>query len=122
MVEKRLPTLVLRVAQFQRQERAALRFDRRSDQFHVRLVRRASTLADIALHAATDDVRPACLAPATARHDVVETQLARREATPAVLTAIAVPGEDIAAVVKSPIRDLSRKCRGNRKFAILNKL
>src|SRR5947199_3137461 len=94
VVEELLPRLVLPLRELQVQQRRALRLLRPADQAHVRLLRRAAALADVAVHARTHDILPRRHAALAARRDVVEAELARRVLPPAVLALVVVAGED----------------------------
>src|SRR5262245_23304739 len=98
VVEELLPRLVLSLRELQVQQRRALRFLRLADQAHVRLLRRATALADIAIHTRAHDILPRRHAALAAWRDVVEAQLARRMLPPAVLALVVVAGEDVPAV------------------------
>src|SRR5262245_41836933 len=96
LVEELLPRRIPLVGQPNIDHRAALRLHRLAEQLHVRLFGRAAALLYVALDAAADDVVPARLAVLGARDDVVERQFARVELLPAILTAVAVPREDVS--------------------------
>src|SRR5262245_49910553 len=98
VVEELLPRLVLPLRQLQVQQRRALRLFRLADQAHVRLLRRAAALADVAVHARAHDVLPRRHAALAARRDVVEAEFARRVLPPAVLALVVVAGKDVSAI------------------------
>src|SRR5205823_7400109 len=98
VVQEGPPRLVLAVRQFQVQERAALGLLRLADQAHVRLLRRAAALADVAGHAGADDVVPRALPALAARDDVVQAQFRGRKLAAAVLALVVVARADVAAV------------------------
>ena len=62
--------MVFLIGEFQVQQRAALRLLRLAYEVHVRLLRRAAALLDVASHAGTDDVFPGAGATLAARPDV----------------------------------------------------
>jgi len=97
-VQELLPRGVTAVRQADAQRRVAFRFNRRTGQFQVRLRRRSSAFSDVALDAGADDVPPARASAAGTGHDVIQRQFRRREAPTAILTHVAVPGEQVAAV------------------------
>jgi hypothetical protein len=72
MAQERLPAFVLRIAELERYQRAALWLGRFANQRHVGFVRSAATFADVARDAGADDVFPRRIAAAAAWHDVVE--------------------------------------------------
>src|SRR6266498_3526905 len=90
IIQELLPGRVPLIRQPNINHRRALRLDRLGDQVHVRLLRRAAPLFDIALQAAADDVFPGASAALALGLDVVERELGRRELAPAVLAAVAV--------------------------------
>src|SRR5262249_17917498 len=96
--EERLPALISAVRELESQERAGLRPLWLADQPHASLSGRATPLADVAFEASADDILPVRQAAAAPRQNVVEAQLGRRGPLAAILTAIAVPREDVAAV------------------------
>src|SRR5262249_23368309 len=98
VIDKCLPALVLRVVELNGQKRAALGLGRWADEFEMGFLRGAAAFAHVAGHAGADDVFPGRVAAAAARDDVVETELAGGEMLAAILAAIAVAGEQIAAV------------------------
>ena len=65
---------------------------------HVRLLGRATTFADIALHTGAHDIFPRGRAALAARNDVVERQFTGRELIAAVLTAVVIAREQVASV------------------------
>ena len=98
VVQKRLPTRVAPVVEFDAEDGVAARLDRLGDEAHGGLVGRAAALADVALEAGADDVLPRGRAALAARGDVVERQFAGGEALAAILTAVAIAGIDVAPV------------------------
>src|SRR5215469_7562652 len=69
-----------------------------ADQAHAGLAGGAAPFADVALQAGADDVLPGRPAAPAAGEDVIEAQLGGGEPLAAVLAAVAVAGEDVAAV------------------------
>jgi len=97
-VDEAPPTLVLRVAEFHGEQRAATRLDRLPDQVHAGLVGRPAPFSHVAAHARADDVFPTRDPASAPRDDVIERQLARGEAAAAVLALVTVAGKHIAAI------------------------
>src|SRR5260370_28795937 len=62
---------------------------------HPALLWQAAALQKVARRAGGDDVVPGRAAAARARHDVIEGQIVRRVRLAAILTAEAIPPEDV---------------------------
>src|SRR5882724_10367108 len=92
------PLLVERPrARWTAEEWGPARPDRMAQEPHVRLVRRAAALLEVAGDAGTDHVFPARHAAPAARNDVIEVQLGAGRLAPAVLAGVAVAGVDVQA-------------------------
>src|SRR5499426_4618476 len=80
-----------------------LRMDRLADEAHADLVGQAVPLSQVAAQARGDHVDPGRLAPARARHDVIDGQ----PLTPpvAVLAGVAVATQDVLLVEGHPIEE-----------------
>jgi hypothetical protein len=98
IVEECLPTRVLRVAEFDRQERTALRTNRLLDEPDACFLGRAATFAHVASHTRAHKVLPRRFTATAGGHHVVEAKLARRKTLAAVLAEIFISSEDVAAI------------------------
>src|SRR5690606_9512115 len=98
LIQERLPRLVLRAAEADRDGGVALGLHRATDEAHARLVGGAAALAGVAADAGADEVRPRVVAALDARDHVVERELLRRVLLAAVLAAAAVARVDVPPV------------------------
>lgn len=97
-VHERLPAHVLRLAQLDREQRAALRADRFLGELHAGLLGRAAPFADVALHARADQVFPARSTTTTRRHHVVEAQFAGGKLLATVLAHVRITSKDVPPI------------------------
>ncbi len=93
--EPRSPAYVLRVVQFDGQNRISRRLGRLTNKLHSRFLRGATAFAHIAGQAGANHVVPRRLAPATPRQHVIDTQLACRKMTAAILANMTVAGKHV---------------------------
>jgi hypothetical protein len=98
VVQETLPRLVLLLRQLQVEQRTSLGLFRLADQRHVSLLRSATTLADVAIDASTNDILPSRLPTLATRQYVVQRQFRSGELLAAVLALIAIPSEDVSTI------------------------
>ena len=98
VVEELSPASVSLVSKMDVDEGIVLGLDRFLDERHAGLLRHASAFPDVARGAGTHDVFPRGLTTQGPRDDVVERQLAGREALAALLASVFVAGKDIPAI------------------------
>jgi hypothetical protein len=98
MVEELLPAFVTRLAKVNVNKRIVLRPDRSADESQAGLLWGSAAFFNVALRAGTDHILPTRFSACTFRNNVVEGQFAGRETPAAILAAVSVTGEDIAAI------------------------
>ena len=107
------------------QRRTASGLARQTEQSHTGFQWRAASLTDVAFQTSADNVVPGGWPAATARDDVIETEMTVAEFLAAVLAAILVPQKNVpaveldrvarhAVVIQQPdhARDLDREADG----------
>ena len=97
-VEKLLPREVPVVRELHIDDRIPTRLDGVADQAKPRLLWRSTAFSDVALVARADDVLPTVAPASGSRYDMVQAQLGRRVSLAAILTGVAVAGEEVSTV------------------------
>ncbi len=98
VIEELFPASVAVVVEMNADNRVASGLYRLCDEPHAGLFRGPAALLDVAPGAGTNHIVPSALAAPAPRNNVINGEFRQREFTPAVLTVVAVPGENVSAV------------------------